>query len=95
MLASCERPPARRTRGNRITPGVTPDGDRAMSRVGVPIFVSSEMTYPVQAADMVIYCVNWGFRVQANGMTAPTRPEIAGDFGPWLNQLQYVGHPCR
>lgn len=53
------------------------------------------MTYPVQAADMVIYCVNWGFRVQAIGMTAPTRPDIAGDFGPWLNQLQYVGQGYR
>jgi len=28
-----------------------------------PFFVSSDMTYPVQAADVCIYCVNYGFRL--------------------------------
>lgn len=68
---------------------------RASWIVPVPLFVSSEMTYPIQAADMVVYCVNWGFRIPAIGMTAPTRPEIAERFGPWLNQLQYVGQGYR
>ena len=29
-----------------------------------PFFVASDMNYAVQAADMCIYCVNWGFRLE-------------------------------
>lgn len=57
--------------------------------VPAPFFVSSDMTYPVQAADLAIYCVNWGFRLPARGMDAPVRPEIADDYGRWLSQLQF------
>ena len=53
------------------------------------------MTYPVQAADLAIYCVNWGFRVPTRGMAAPVRREIADEFGPWLNQLQFRGDSYR
>lgn len=63
--------------------------------VPAPFFVSSDMTYPVQAADMAIYCINWGFRLPARGMGAATRNEIATEFGPWLNQLQFRGDGCR
>jgi len=42
--------------------------------VPAPFFVSSDMTYPVQAADLVIYSVNWGFRLPTRGMV---RSEIA------------------
>lgn len=56
-----------------------------------PFFVSSDMAYPVQAADLCVYCVNWGFRLPSQGMTEVTRPEIADEFGPWLNQLQFRG----
>jgi hypothetical protein len=28
--------------------------------VPVPMFVASDMTMAVQAADLAIYCVNWG-----------------------------------
>lgn len=59
--------------------------------VPMPFFVSSEMTYPVQAADLCIYCVNWGFRLPSQGMNAPRRDEISEVFGPWLNQLQFHG----
>ncbi len=59
--------------------------------VPAPFFVSSDMTYPVQAADMCIYCLNWGFRLPSQGMDGPTRSEIADEFGPWLNQIQFVG----
>ncbi len=59
--------------------------------VPTPFFVSSDMTFPVQAADLCIYCVNWGFRLVRIGMRAPARPEIAGEFGPWLRQLEYQG----
>jgi uncharacterized protein DUF3800 len=59
--------------------------------VPVPMFVASDLTKAVQAADLAIYCVNWAFRLPSVGMTAPTRAEIATEFGPWLNELQYRG----
>ncbi|WP_237229073.1 DUF3800 domain-containing protein [Rubinisphaera sp. JC750] len=59
--------------------------------VPTPFFVSSDMTYPVQAADLCIYCLNWGFRLPSLGMNAPVREEIGDEFGPWLNQLQFSG----
>ena len=60
-----------------------------------PFFVSSDMTFPVQAADLAIYCLNWGFRLPTRGMDAATRPQIANEFGPWLNQLQFRGDAYR
>jgi len=63
--------------------------------VPTPFFVSSDMTYPVQVADLAIYCVNWGFRLPTRGMDAPSRPEIASEFGPWLNKLQFRGDAYR
>jgi hypothetical protein len=63
--------------------------------VPTPFFVASDMTYPIQAADICIYCVNWGFRIESVGMNAPKREEIARDFGPWLNQLQFHGQAYR
>jgi hypothetical protein len=63
--------------------------------VPAPFFVSSDMTYPVQAADLAIYCLNWGFRLPTRGMNAATRTEIATEFGPWLNQLQFRGDAYR
>lgn len=68
---------------------------RAAWIVPVPLFVASDMTYPVQAADLVIYCVNWGFRVPSLGMVAATRSELAQEFGPWLHELQFVGQGYR
>ena len=59
--------------------------------VPTPFFVASDMIYPMQAADLCIYCVNWGFRLPSQGMTAVTRHEIANEFGPWLRQLQFRG----
>jgi len=63
--------------------------------VPAPLFVSSDMTYPVQAADVCIYCVNLGFRLPLRGMVAPTRPEIAQDFGPRLRRMQFRGQGYR
>jgi hypothetical protein len=63
--------------------------------VPTPFFVSSDMAYPVQAADLCIYCVNWGFRLPLQGMDAIRREEIAAEFGPWLNRLQYHGQGYR
>lgn len=68
---------------------------RARCIVPTPFFVPSDMTYPVQAADIAIYCVNWGFRLPSRGMDAAVREEIAGTFGPWLRGLQYRGRGHR
>ncbi|MCY4485729.1 MAG: DUF3800 domain-containing protein [Deltaproteobacteria bacterium] len=59
--------------------------------VPTPFFVSSDMAYPVQVADLAIYCVNWGFRVPTRGMNAEVRREIADGFGRWLARLQFRG----
>ena len=44
--------------------------------VPTPFFVSSDMAYAVQAADLCIYCVNWGFRLPIRGEPTdePERP---------------------
>jgi hypothetical protein len=63
--------------------------------VPAPFFVSSDMTYPVQAADLAIYCVNWGFRLPTRGMDALGRPEIADDYGRWITQLRFRGEAHR
>lgn len=63
--------------------------------VPTPLFVASDMNYAVQAADLCIYCVNWGFRLPSYGMDAPARAEIATEFGPWLNRLQFSGEAYK
>lgn len=59
--------------------------------VPTPFFVSSDMTYPVQAADLCIYCVNWCFRLPTQGMNEPVREEIRAEFFDWLRRLQFHG----
>ncbi|MGL4464007.1 MAG: DUF3800 domain-containing protein [Planctomycetia bacterium] len=63
--------------------------------VPTPFFVSSDMAYPVQAADLCIYCVNWSFRLPALGMTEPVREEIRTEFLEWLRLLQFRGDGQR
>jgi hypothetical protein len=63
--------------------------------VPTPFFVSSDMTYAVQAADLCIYCVNLGFRLPPQGMTAPVRQELADRFAVWLDRLQFRGEGYR
>jgi hypothetical protein len=63
--------------------------------VPAPFFVSSDMAYPVQAADLAIYCINWGFRLPSRDMNEPVRSEITEGFGPWLHRLQFRGQGQR
>ena len=63
---------------------------RSSRVVPSPFFVSSDMTYPIQVADLCIYCINWGFRIPY-GMDGETRVDIEDEFQPWLNTLQYRG----
>jgi hypothetical protein len=63
--------------------------DRASRIVPSPFFVSSDMDYPIQVADVCIYALNWGFRIPALGMDAPVRKEIADEFAGWIGRLQF------
>jgi Protein of unknown function (DUF3800) len=62
--------------------------------VPTPFVVASDMAYPIQIADVCIYCVNWGFR-QVGEESSGERPEIRSEFWPWLNQLQFRGEGYR
>lgn len=69
--------------------------ERTVWIVPSPFFVASDMIYPMQAADVCIYCVNWGFRLPNQGMAKEVREEIAKEFGPWLSRLQFKGEGYR
>jgi hypothetical protein len=47
---------------------------RASLIVPEPIFVHSDLTTGVQIADLVAYCISWGFRT--NRMTKPARTDL-------------------
>jgi len=72
----------------------TPGRQRTQWIVPTPFFVASDMAYPVQAADLCIYCINWAFRLPI-GMDQPVRQEIQDEFLGWLRQLQFHGHGHR
>jgi hypothetical protein len=63
--------------------------------VPAPLFVSSDMTYAVQAADICLYAINWGFRMPSWGSTMEKRDEIVAEFGPKLKRLQWEGDGYR
>lgn len=65
--------------------------ERAKRLVPTPFFVSSDMSYAIQVADVVIYCINHGFRISGRGMDAPVRDEIESRFSDQIRGLQYVG----
>lgn len=63
-----------------------------------PIFVDSDMSYAVQAADICLYCINWGFRLPSwgeFGTDYELRGEIAQEFAQKLFQLQWQGDGSR
>lgn len=62
--------------------------------VPAPLFVASDMTIGVQAADLCLYALNWGFRPHEWG-DLETRDEIAKEFGPKLARLQWQGEGYR
>jgi len=51
-----------------------------------PFFVHSDLTTGIQIADLVAYCLSWGFRLQA--MDKPVREELA----PYIDQLKRLRH---
>lgn len=60
-----------------------------------PFFVDSELAPGVQAADLCLYCINWGFRRNEWGFTGPNRAEVQTRFGGKLYRLQFSGDGYR
>jgi hypothetical protein len=59
---------------------------RASLIIPEPFFVHSDLTTGVQIADLVAYCISWGFRISAT--EKPARQELA-PFGAQLARLRY------
>lgn len=55
--------------------------------VPTPLFVGSDMSYPVQAADIMIYLLNQCYRNSTLGIDAPVREDLVELFGPKLRPL--------
>lgn len=67
---------------------------RSTRIVPSPFFVASDMAYPVQVADMLIYAINVGLRLP--GMSEKVaQPEVAEEFAPFLDRLQWRGDGYR
>jgi len=59
---------------------------RASLIVPEPFFVHSDLTTGVQIADLIAYCVSWGFRTPQ--MTRPSRAELH-PFAQQIRRLRY------
>ncbi len=68
---------------------------RSTRIVPVPLFVTQDISYALQAADLCIYIINWGFRLPLRGMNAPSRQDVASAFGWMLGELQWRGKVKR
>jgi hypothetical protein len=60
---------------------------RASLIIPEPFFVHSDLTTGVQVADLVAYCISWGFRIR-NQTTKPIRPELA-PYAEQIARLRY------
>jgi len=63
--------------------------ERAERIVPAPMFIASEMSHAIQAADIAIYCINHGFRIGERGIDAPVRDEVAAIAAAPLRRLQF------
>ncbi len=72
---------------HRYFTGTATGRQRASLVIPEPFFVHSDLTTGVQIADLVAYCISWGFRI-ANVMTKPARQELA----PYGAQLARMRH---
>jgi hypothetical protein len=66
------------------------DGGQAWL-VPSPLFVSSELSLGVQAADVCLYCMNWGYRRAEWRIEAAGRADIAELFAPALQAMEWRG----
>lgn len=60
-----------------------------------PLFVSSDMAYPVQIADLCIYIINRAYRLPHLGMDAPVDAGFPADFAQLIGALQFRGEGYR
>ncbi len=60
-----------------------------------PLFVASDMSVGVQAADICLYCINWGFRLPTWQNIGDVRPEIVNEFRLHVDGLQWHGDGYR
>lgn len=59
--------------------------------VPYPLFVDSQLSFGAQAADLCLYCINWGFRRPEWGFSGPIRQDIQQEFAGLCGQLQFKG----
>ena len=59
---------------------------RASLIIPEPFFVHSDLTTGVQIADLIAYCISWGFRTAQ--MSKPARPELGG-YAQQIAKLRY------
>ena len=64
-----------------------PGRDMCKWIVPAPLFVASDMAVGVQAADVCIYCINWGFR--PNNWNYEARGEISEYCRRYISQLRH------
>lgn len=60
-----------------------------------PLFVASDTSYAIQAADICLYCLNWGYRFRTWSKEFPVRQEIELEFGPKVARLRWSGDIMR
>jgi hypothetical protein len=65
--------------------------ERSRHIMPVPFFVASEMNVGVQAADIVLYCINNGFRLARGQENTGTRADIQERYEKRLAHLQWMG----
>jgi hypothetical protein len=64
---------------------------RAKWIVPYPMFVDSELSLAAQAADLCLYCINWGFRRPEWNFAGPKRDDIHREFSRLCGDLQFSG----
>lgn len=65
--------------------------ERAHWIVPTPFFVSSDMVAGIQAADVVIYAINWGFRLPQWRFKGASDRNIFNRYGGIISDLQFKG----
>ena len=68
---------------------------RAHWIVPSPMFVNSSLSPAIQAADVCIYCINWGFRPTNWKFRGDSRQDIAQRYGARLKNLMFHGSGYR
>lgn len=69
--------------------------ERARWIVPEPLFVDSSMYPAIQAADLCIYCINWGYREEKWAYHGDVREEIRQRYVSRIDALQFRGKGQR